>query len=213
MRGAGLPAQPAGGGPRTCLLPRRVDRRRRRARSRARTPAGGARAALGLRQRSRSWSSALPVRPGGPHPDAYPTLRRIGKLEAPLLVLHGDRDDIVRSRRARPCSRQGQDLSACTFRPASATTTSCRSKGPSPRGRSPTGHADFRGQLRIDRLLLLARRQACRRSLRVAASGGPRVPRPRRCQDDHLLIRVSARTPNARDSFGAVHSRMEVGAP
>jgi uncharacterized protein len=28
-------------------------------------------------------------------PDAYPTLRRIPELRAPLLVLHGDRDDIV----------------------------------------------------------------------------------------------------------------------
>ena len=28
-------------------------------------------------------------------PDAYPTLRRIHKLHAPLLVLHGERDDIV----------------------------------------------------------------------------------------------------------------------
>ena len=27
--------------------------------------------------------------------DAYPTLRRIAELQAPLLVLHGDRDDIV----------------------------------------------------------------------------------------------------------------------
>jgi len=28
-------------------------------------------------------------------PDAYPSLRRIGRLSAPLLVLHGDRDEIV----------------------------------------------------------------------------------------------------------------------
>jgi fermentation-respiration switch protein FrsA (DUF1100 family) len=28
-------------------------------------------------------------------PDAYPSLRRIQELKAPLLVLHGDRDDIV----------------------------------------------------------------------------------------------------------------------
>ena len=28
-------------------------------------------------------------------PDAYPTLRRIGDLRAPLLVVHGDRDSIV----------------------------------------------------------------------------------------------------------------------
>ena len=28
-------------------------------------------------------------------PDAYPSLRRIREVEAPLLVLHGDRDDIV----------------------------------------------------------------------------------------------------------------------
>jgi uncharacterized protein len=28
-------------------------------------------------------------------PDAYPTLRRIHELQAPLLVIHGDRDDIV----------------------------------------------------------------------------------------------------------------------
>jgi uncharacterized protein len=28
-------------------------------------------------------------------PDAYPTLRRIRQLHAPLLVLHGERDEIV----------------------------------------------------------------------------------------------------------------------
>jgi uncharacterized protein len=28
-------------------------------------------------------------------PDAYPSLRLIGRLHAPLLVIHGDRDDIV----------------------------------------------------------------------------------------------------------------------
>ena len=28
-------------------------------------------------------------------PDAYPTLRRVGGLRAPLLILHGDSDDIV----------------------------------------------------------------------------------------------------------------------
>ena len=28
-------------------------------------------------------------------PDAYPNLRRIGQLRSPLLVIHGDRDDIV----------------------------------------------------------------------------------------------------------------------
>ncbi len=28
-------------------------------------------------------------------PDAYPSLGIIGRLRAPLLVLHGDRDDIV----------------------------------------------------------------------------------------------------------------------
>ena len=28
-------------------------------------------------------------------PDAYPSLRRIGQLRAPLLILHGDRDEVV----------------------------------------------------------------------------------------------------------------------
>jgi len=36
-----------------------------------------------------------PFVPAALVPDAYPTLRRIHELRAPLLVLHGDRDDIV----------------------------------------------------------------------------------------------------------------------
>jgi fermentation-respiration switch protein FrsA (DUF1100 family) len=36
-----------------------------------------------------------PFVPAALVPDAYPTLRRIGELQAPLLILHGDRDDIV----------------------------------------------------------------------------------------------------------------------
>jgi uncharacterized protein len=36
-----------------------------------------------------------PFVPASLIPDAYPTLRRIHNLHAPLLVLHGDRDDIV----------------------------------------------------------------------------------------------------------------------
>jgi fermentation-respiration switch protein FrsA (DUF1100 family) len=43
-------------------------------------------------------------------PDAYPTLRRIHELHAPLLVLHGDRDDIV------PLS-QGRALFEAAARP------------------------------------------------------------------------------------------------
>ena len=36
-----------------------------------------------------------PFIPAGAIPDAYPTVRRIHELRAPLLILHGDRDDIV----------------------------------------------------------------------------------------------------------------------
>jgi fermentation-respiration switch protein FrsA (DUF1100 family) len=36
-----------------------------------------------------------PVIPSGFVPDAYPSIRRIGELRAPLLVLHGDRDEVV----------------------------------------------------------------------------------------------------------------------
>jgi hypothetical protein len=36
-----------------------------------------------------------PFIPPGLVPDAYPSLRLIGRLRSPLLVLHGDRDDIV----------------------------------------------------------------------------------------------------------------------
>jgi len=36
-----------------------------------------------------------PFLPAGLVPDAYPSLRRIRGLRVPLLVLHGDRDDIV----------------------------------------------------------------------------------------------------------------------
>lgn len=36
-----------------------------------------------------------PVVPGFLVPDAYPSLRRIGRLRSPVLFIHGDRDDIV----------------------------------------------------------------------------------------------------------------------
>jgi hypothetical protein len=36
-----------------------------------------------------------PILPSGVVPDAYPSLRRVRQLRAPLLVLHGDRDEIV----------------------------------------------------------------------------------------------------------------------
>ena len=36
-----------------------------------------------------------PIIPTSLVPDAYPTLRRIRELECPVLVMHGDRDDIV----------------------------------------------------------------------------------------------------------------------
>ncbi len=36
-----------------------------------------------------------PFIPAGLVPDAYPSIGRIGELDAPLLVLHGERDDIV----------------------------------------------------------------------------------------------------------------------
>lgn len=46
----------------------------------------------GVRQMARVHYPFLPARLV---PDAYPTLRRIRELRAPLLVLHGERDDIV----------------------------------------------------------------------------------------------------------------------
>lgn len=36
-----------------------------------------------------------PVIPSAVVPDAYPSIRRIGQLQAPLLVLHGARDEVV----------------------------------------------------------------------------------------------------------------------
>jgi fermentation-respiration switch protein FrsA (DUF1100 family) len=36
-----------------------------------------------------------PVIPSAVVPDAYPSIRRIGKLQVPLLVLHGDHDEVV----------------------------------------------------------------------------------------------------------------------
>lgn len=36
-----------------------------------------------------------PVMPSAVVPDAYPSIRRIGKLHVPLLLLHGDRDEVV----------------------------------------------------------------------------------------------------------------------
>jgi hypothetical protein len=36
-----------------------------------------------------------PILPAALVPDAYPSLHRIGGLECPLLLMHGDRDDIV----------------------------------------------------------------------------------------------------------------------
>jgi uncharacterized protein len=60
----------------------------------ARPPAGLVllSAFTGIRQIARVH---YPFLPSALVPDAYPTLRRIGELDAPLLVLHGDRDDIV----------------------------------------------------------------------------------------------------------------------
>jgi fermentation-respiration switch protein FrsA (DUF1100 family) len=42
-----------------------------------------------------------PFIPGALVPDAYPSLRLISKLRAPLLVLHGERDEIVPTSHAR----------------------------------------------------------------------------------------------------------------
>jgi fermentation-respiration switch protein FrsA (DUF1100 family) len=42
-----------------------------------------------------------PVIPSGFVPDAYPSIRRIARLRAPLLVLHGDRDEVVPLSQAR----------------------------------------------------------------------------------------------------------------
>jgi uncharacterized protein len=42
-----------------------------------------------------------PFVPTGLIPDAYPTMRRIHALRAPLLVLHGERDEIVPLSHAR----------------------------------------------------------------------------------------------------------------
>jgi pimeloyl-ACP methyl ester carboxylesterase len=42
-----------------------------------------------------------PLLPASLIPDAYPTVRRVPRLRAPLLVLHGDRDDIVPLAQAR----------------------------------------------------------------------------------------------------------------
>ncbi len=36
-----------------------------------------------------------PFLPSAVVPDAYPSIRLVGKLEAPLLLLHGERDDVV----------------------------------------------------------------------------------------------------------------------
>jgi len=46
----------------------------------------------GVREMSRLH---YPFLPGALVPDVYPSLRRIPQLDAPLLVLHGERDDIV----------------------------------------------------------------------------------------------------------------------
>ena len=88
-------ARAARGGPRARPLPRRVARRRRRAGSRARAPARRLvllSAFTGVRELGRLH---YPFVPAALVPDAYPTLRRIGELHAPLLVLQGDRDEIV----------------------------------------------------------------------------------------------------------------------
>jgi pimeloyl-ACP methyl ester carboxylesterase len=42
-----------------------------------------------------------PLLPASLIPDAYPTVRRIARLRAPVLILHGDRDDIVPLAQAR----------------------------------------------------------------------------------------------------------------
>lgn len=42
-----------------------------------------------------------PILPGALVPDAYPSLRLIRRLQAPLLVIHGERDDIVPAEHGR----------------------------------------------------------------------------------------------------------------
>lgn len=49
------------------------------------------------------------VIPPGMVPDAYPSIRRIGKLHVPLLLLHGDRDEVVPISEARALYEAGRE--------------------------------------------------------------------------------------------------------
>ena len=76
-------------------LPRGVARRSGGAGAGARVAAGGAGAPIHLHERARHGACHYPFIPAGLVPDAYPSIRLIEDLKAPLLVLHGERDDIV----------------------------------------------------------------------------------------------------------------------
>jgi fermentation-respiration switch protein FrsA (DUF1100 family) len=50
-----------------------------------------------------------PLVPPAVVPDAYPSLRRVRKLRAPLLIIHGDRDEIVPLRHAQALFKAAPD--------------------------------------------------------------------------------------------------------
>ena len=74
---------------------RRVARGCRRAGARRRAPAPGADVQSTFTSVRDVARARYPFIPAALIPNAYPSLRRIGRLSAPLLVLHGDRDEIV----------------------------------------------------------------------------------------------------------------------
>jgi uncharacterized protein len=78
-----------------------------------------------------TWRAGIPGSfPAALVPDAYSSLRRIRRLRAPLLVLHGERNETVPLSHGRAYTRPPPGRSGCTSSWAPATTTWCRSPGP-----------------------------------------------------------------------------------
>ncbi len=95
-RGPRLPARAARGGPRARVLSRRVSRRRRRAGPRARAPAHGCSSCCRRSPASASWAACTTrSSPLGSSPTPTRACVAFAGCALPLLVLHGDRDDIV----------------------------------------------------------------------------------------------------------------------
>ena len=80
-----------------------------------------------------------PILPAALVPDAYPSLRRIRGLECPLLVLHGDRDEIVPVEQGKALHEAAPEPKRTALFPGPVTTTSWTGPAASGRRRSRSG--------------------------------------------------------------------------